>query len=316
MRAELDSLRFGGWLEVRGQIDVAWLEQLIAESTGKEGKGIIPIDREAVGAPHIYGDDRVFAYLRLEDAADSAQDRAVAALEGAGKPVVTIRMASKYGLGQEFVRWEIATAIAGAIMGINPFNQPDVEASKVVTKALTGEYEAKGSLPAETPFYDGEGVRLFADPANADALTRAAGRSASLSTFLRAHLDRLEAGDYCALLAYIEMNAANEEALQRSRHLVRDRKRVATCLGFGPRFLHSTGQAYKGGPNTGVFLQITERTDVDLEIPGRPFTFSELIQAQAAGDASVLAEGHGRPVITLTLTDPQIDVLSLFEAAQ
>ena len=272
----------------------AWLEQLIAESTGKEGKGIIPVDREAVGAPHLYGDDRLFAYLRLEDGADPAQDTAVGALERAGKPVVKIEVDSKYGLGAEFVRWEIATAVAGAIMRINPFNQPDVEASKVVTKSLTAEYEAKGSLPPETPFYAGDGVQLFADTANAEALTRAAGRDASLVSLLKAHLDRLEAGDYFALLAYIEMNAANEASLQRSRHHVRDRKRVATCLGFGPRFLHSTGQAYKGGPNTGVFLQITCDDAADLPVPGQKYTFGIVKAAQARGDFQVLADRHRR----------------------
>jgi transaldolase/glucose-6-phosphate isomerase len=272
----------------------AWLEQLIAESTGKDGKGIIPIDREAVGPPLLYGDDRLFAYLRLEDGADRAQDTAVAALETAGKPVVTIRVDSKYELGAEFVRWEIATAVAGAIMRINPFNQPDVEASKVVTKSLTAEYEAKGSLPPETPFYDGDGVQLFADIANAEALTRAAGRNASLASFLKAHLDRLETGDYFALLAYIEMNGANEASLQRSRHHVRDRKRVATCLGFGPRFLHSTGQAYKGGPNTGVFLQVTCDDAADLPVPGQKYTFGIVKAAQARGDFQVLADRHRR----------------------
>jgi transaldolase/glucose-6-phosphate isomerase len=272
----------------------AWLEQLIAESTGKDGKGIIPIDREAVGPPLLCGDDRLFAYLRLEDGADRAQDTAVAALEAAGKPVVTIRVDSKYELGAEFVRWEIATAVAGAIMRINPFNQPDVEASKVVTKSLTAEYEAKGSLPPETPFYDGDGVQLFADIANAEALTRAAGRNASLASFLKAHLDRLETGDYFALLAYIEMNGANEASLQRSRHHVRDRKRVATCLGFGPRFLHSTGQAYKGGPNTGVFLQVTCDDAADLPVPGQKYTFGIVKAAQARGDFQVLADRHRR----------------------
>ncbi len=213
----------------------AWLEQLIAESTGKDGKGIIPVDREAVAPPSAYGDDRLFAYLRLEEAADEAQDAAVAALEKAGKPVVTIRVAKKYDLGEEFVRWEIATAIAGALIGIHPFNQPDVEASKLVTKALTSEYETSGNLPSETPFYEGEGVRLFADAKNVAALKQSVGQAPSLAGYLKAHLDRVTAGDYFALLAYIEMNAANEAALQRSRHRVRDRKAwpLASASGRG-----------------------------------------------------------------------------------
>ena len=272
----------------------AWLEQLIAESTGKDGKGIIPVDREAVAPPLAYGDDRLFAYLRLEEAADEAQDAAVAALEKAGKPVVTIRVAKKYDLGEEFVRWEIATAIAGALIGIHPFNQPDVEASKLVTKSLTSEYETSGNLPSETPFYEGDGVRLFADARNVAALKQSVGQAPSLTGYLKAHLDRLTAGDYFALLAYIEMNAANESALQRSRHRVRDRKVVATCLGFGPRFLHSTGQGYKGGPNSGVFLQITCDDALDLPVPGQKYTFGIVKAAQARGDFQVLAERNRR----------------------
>ena len=142
-------------------------------------------------------------------------------------------------------------------MGINPFNQPDVEASKVATRSLTNEYEKTGTLPAEAPFFEGNGMKLFADPANVESLQRAAGTTRTVSSYLKAHLDRLRPGDYFALLAYLDMNDEHEAALQRLRHRVRDRRRVATCLGFGPRFLHSTGQGYKGGPNTGVFLQIT-----------------------------------------------------------
>ncbi len=271
----------------------AWLEQLLAESTGKEGKGIIPVDRERLGAPELYGDDRVFAYLRLDDAPDAAQDAAVAALEKAGKPVVRIHVATKYDLAEEFVRWEIATAIAGAIMRINPFNQPDVEASKLATRALTAEYEKTGRLPSEAPFFDGDGVTLFADALNREALTKTAD-APSLVAYLRAHLDRLGRGDYFALLAYVQMNARHEAALQTARHLVRDRKRVATCLGFGPRFLHSTGQAYKGGPNSGVFLQVTCDDATDVPVPDQKYTFGSVKAAQARGDFQVLAERHRR----------------------
>ncbi len=272
----------------------AWLEQLIAESTGKEGKGIIPVDRESLGPPSAYGDDRVFAYLRLEEAADAAQDAAVSALEKAGKPVVTIRVATKYDLGEEFVRWEIATAIAGAVLGIHPFNQPDVEASKIATKALTSEYEKTGKLPSETPFFEGDGVKLFADPKNTDALEKAAGAVPSLGEYLKAHLNRLGKGDYFALLGYVRMNAAHEAALQALRHGVRDKKRAATCLGFGPRFLHSTGQAYKGGPNSGVFLQLTCDDVQDLPVPGSRFSFGVVKAAQARGDFQVLADRDRR----------------------
>jgi len=272
----------------------AWLEQLIAESTGKQGKGIIPVDRESIGAPSVYGDDRLFAYLRLEDAPDPAQDAAVAALEQAGKPVVTIRVATKYDLAEEYMRWEIATAIAGAVIGINPFNQPDVEASKIATRSLTGEYEKTGRLPSEAPFFEAGGVRLFADAANAAAIESAAGPSPSLVSMLKAHLGRLGAGDYFALLAYVEMNAKHETALQRARHRVRDARAVATCLGFGPRFLHSTGQGYKGGPNSGVFLQVTCDDAQDLPVPGQKYTFGLVKAAQARGDFQVLAERSRR----------------------
>ncbi len=272
----------------------AWLEQLLAESTGKDGKGIVPVDRERVAAPDAYGNDRLFAYLRLEDAPDAAQDKAVAALEAAGRPVVRIGVATKHDLAEEFVRWEVATAIAGAVMKINPFNQPDVEASKLATRALTSEYEKTGRLPAETPFYEGEGVKLFADEKNAAALEKAAGGAASLEAYMKAHLDRLGAGDYFALLAYVQMNAAHEETLQAGRHRVRDRKRVATCLGFGPRFLHSTGQAYKGGPNSGVFLQLTCEDAKDLQVPGSKYTFGAVKAAQARGDFQVLSERNRR----------------------
>jgi transaldolase/glucose-6-phosphate isomerase len=272
----------------------AWLEQLLAESTGKEGKGLIPVDRERVGPPEVYGNDRVFAYLRLETAPDESQDAAVEALERAGQPVVRIAVAEPYDVGQEFFRWEIATAVAGSILGINSFNQPDVEASKVATRALTAEYEHTGSLPPETPILEQSGIKLFTDERNAAALVEAVGHDRSLVGYLRAHLNRLTAGDYFAILAYIEMNDANEEQLQVMRHRVRDTKRVATCLGFGPRFLHSTGQAYKGGPNIGVFLQITCDDVVDVPVPGHKYTFGVVKAAQARGDFQVLAERNRR----------------------
>jgi hypothetical protein len=276
----------------------AWLEQLIAESTGKLGKGIIPVDREALGAPEQYGNDRIFAYVRLESAPDAAQDAQVSALEKAGQPVVRIAMSDTYDLGQEFFRWEIATAVAGSIIGINAFNQPDVEASKIVTKQLTSEYESKGALPPEKPIVEEAGFKLFTDEKNAAELAKAvSARPASdglLKNYLRAHLARLGAGDYFALLAYVEMNAEHEAALQTLRMAVRDRKRVATVLGFGPRFLHSTGQAYKGGPNSGVFLQITCDDAQDLPVPEQKYTFGIVKAAQARGDFQVLADRKRR----------------------
>ena len=272
----------------------AWLEQLLAESTGKQGKGLIPVDREPVGSPRTYGDDRLFVYVRLESAPDSAQDRAVEALANAGHAVVQIPVADAYELGAEFFRWEIATAVAGSLIGINPFDQPDVEASKIATRRLTDEYEMTGSLPGETPLLDADGIKLFADDENRSSLSSTAGTDSSLVGYLRAHLNRLSAGDYLGLLAYIEMNETHEQTLQEIRRAVRDSKRVATCVGFGPRFLHSTGQAYKGGPNSGAFLQITCDEAADLAVPGQKYTFGVVKAAQARGDFQVLAERNRR----------------------
>jgi transaldolase/glucose-6-phosphate isomerase len=199
-----------------------------------------------------------------------------------------------YDLGEEFFRWEIATAVAGSILGIHPFDQPDVEASKIATRKLTGEYEKTGALPQEAAIFTGDGIQLYTDEKNAAALKARVNGQPTLAAYLRAHLSRLGAGDYFALLAYIEMNEAHELALQAMRHSVRDTKRVATCLEFGPRFLHSTGQAYKGGPNTGVFLQITCDDAVDLAVPGQKYTFGVVKAAQARGDFQVLLERNRR----------------------
>jgi glucose-6-phosphate isomerase len=294
----------------------AWLEQLLAESTGKVGKGIIPVDREELGAPEVYGHDRVFAYIRLESGPDAAQDAAVAAIEKAGHPMVRISMADTYDLGQEFFRWEIATAVAGSIIGINAFNQPDVEASKIVTKSLTSEYEKNGSLPAEKPVLEDNGIKLFTDDKNAGELARLAGNDKSLAGYLKAHLGRLHAGDYFALLGYIQMNTEHEQSLQAMRHAVRDKKHVATCLGFGPRFLHSTGQAYKGGPNSGVFLQITCDDSVELPVPEQKYTFGVVKAAQARGDFQVLAD-RGRRALRVHLgRDLKSDLQRLSAAIQ
>src|SRR5260370_1367831 len=195
-------------------------------------------------------------------------------------------MSDDYNLGQEFFRWEIATAVAGSIIGINAFNQPDVEASKIETRKLTTEYEKTGSLPAEKAIFEGNGTQLFADPKNATAL--AGGKS--LTDYLRTHLSRIGDGDYFAVLGYVEMNEAHEAQLQEIRHTVRDAKHVATCLGFGPRFLHSTGQAYKGGPNTGGFLQITCDDAADFPVPGHKYSFGIVKAAEARGDLDVLIE--------------------------
>jgi transaldolase/glucose-6-phosphate isomerase len=294
----------------------AWLEQLLAESTGKQGKGIIPVDQEALGAPEVYGNDRVFAYLRLDSAPDAQQDAQLAALEQAGQVVVRIAVADIDRLGQEFFRWEIATAVAGSIIGINAFNQPDVEASKIATRDLTSAYEKTGKLPSETPIFEESGVKLFTDSKNADALAKSSGGDKSLVGYLRAHLNRIGAGDYFALLAFIQMNAAHEVRLQEIRHLLRDRKHAATCLGFGPRFLHSTGQAYKGGPNSGVFLQLTSDDAADLAVPGQKYTFGIVKAAQARGDFKVLAD-RGRRALRVHLgTDVASGLTTLVKAVR
>jgi transaldolase / glucose-6-phosphate isomerase len=218
----------------------------------------------------------------------------------AGHPVVRIALSDTYDLGQEFFRWEIATAVAGSVIGIHAFNQPDVEASKIATKNLTSEYEKTGSLPAEKPILEDKGVKLFTDEKNASELASAAGSSKSLVAYLKAHLGRLKPGDYFALLGYIQMNEQHEQQLQAIRHAVRDTKHVATCLGFGPRFLHSTGQAYKGGPNSGVFLQLTCDDANDLPVPDQKYTFGTVKAAQARGDFQVLAE-RGRRALRVHL---------------
>jgi transaldolase/glucose-6-phosphate isomerase len=277
----------------------AWAEQLIAESTGKDGKGLIPIDGEPLGDAALYGNDRFFIDLRTEGESDAAHDDKLAALEKAGHPVVRIVMKSIEHIGQEFFRFEMATAVAGAILGINPFNQPDVEAAKIKTRELTAAFEKSGALPAEAPVMSSEKVDLYTDEKNAADLRRA-GADGDLGSWLKAHLARAGAADYVALLAYIERDAAHIAALQTMRLAVRDKRHVATCAEFGPRFLHSTGQAYKGGPDSGVFLQITSDEARDLAVPGQKASFGVIEAAQARGDFDVLTE-RGRRALRVHL---------------
>ena len=278
----------------------AWMEQLIAESTGKLGKGITPVDREAIGAPEVYGNDRVFAYVRLSGTADWELDGKVAALGAAGHPVVHIEISDLYEIFGQFFTWEIGTAVAGSVMGINPFNQPDVEAAKIETRALTSAYEQTGKLEEQTPVLEDSGIKLYASEAYAATTLKTQAEDGTLAGFLRVHLNQIQPGDYFATLAFLPMFAEHEEVIQGFRHKVRDTKRVATCLGFGPRFLHSTGQDYKGGPNTGVFLQITADHAVDLAIPGQKYSFGVVIAAQAAGDLAVL-QSRGRRAVRVHL---------------
>ena len=277
-----------------------WVEQLLAESTGKEGKGLIPVNEEEIQSSEKYGSDRLFVYMRLESGADFVLDAKMDALGRAGQPVVRISVPNIYQLGQEFFRWEMAVAIAGSVMGINPFDQPDVEASKIETRALTAQFEKSGSLPVEKPIFESEAFEVFGDSARFTALLGTPAANLRASDFIRAHLNLIEPGDYFAMLAYVNMNRSNNEILQGLRNRVLCNKKVATCLEFGPRFLHSTGQVYKGGPNTGVFLQITGKDSTDIPIPGHRYSFGLVKSAEARGDYQVLTE-RGRRVLRVHL---------------
>jgi transaldolase / glucose-6-phosphate isomerase len=212
--------------------------------------------------------------------------------------VVRITLASRDTIGQEFVRWEVATAIAGAVIGINPFDQPDVEASKDKTRALTQQYEESQTLPTEEPVFRENGISLYADSRNAGEL----GRHNTLGGYLKSHFGRVHDGDYVAFLAYVDRDPAHIATLTEARSFVRDKTRAATCVGFGPRFQHSTGQAYKGGPNSGVFMQITCDDPKDIDVPGHGYSFGVVKAAQARGDLDVLVE-RGRRTLRVHLKD-------------
>jgi len=276
-----------------------WVEQLVAESLGKHGRGVVPVVGEQPGTPRSHGEDRLHVQIRLVSSLSAEQDHAVAAFQKSGAPVIRIDVADPIDLGQEFFRWEIATAVAGSILGVNPFDQPDVEAAKVAARRVTVAYEETGSLPPEVVAVQGDGLRLLADPVNAQFLASAA-REQTPAGWLRAHLGRLGKGDYLAINAFLEASAPTTAALQEIRETARQSSRVATTLGFGPRFLHSTGQLHKGGPNSGVFLVITADDAETLPIPGRRFGFGVLARAQARGDHDVLAE-RGRRVVRVHL---------------
>jgi transaldolase/glucose-6-phosphate isomerase len=289
----------------------AWLEQLIAESTGKLGRGLVPIDGETAGPPAVYGADRLFVYVRLDDAADAAQDAAMTALQDAGQPVVRVSLNGHQEIGQQFFLWEFATAVAGSIIGIDAFDQPDVEASKIKTRELTDAVNKTGKLPEESPFAEFGGVAFFADERNAAEL-----QGGDVVDVLRRHFARAHAGDYLGILAYVERNPAHIALLQKLRLLIRDKTHLATAAEFGPRFLHSTGQAYKGGPNSGVFLQITADDAADLDVPGEHYSFSMVKAAQARGDFEVLAE-RGRRALRIHLgPDVSAGLASLIDATE
>jgi transaldolase / glucose-6-phosphate isomerase len=251
----------------------AWLEQLIAESTGKEGKGILPVAGEPLGKPEVYGNDRLFVYLRR----DGQHGRTVESLLAADHPVITFSMGDEYELGAEFYRWEVATAIASAILGVNSFDQPDVQDNKNRTKALVQAFQQKGSLEEGQPAWQGEWLSVFSP----EDLKSKAG---SWQEVIRRFLEQGKPGDYVALNAYLPRNDWNEDLLKELRIAIREQTHLATTVGFGPRFLHSTGQMHKGGPNTGLFLLLTADPEEDILIPGEGIRFGVLQRAQAIGD--------------------------------
>ena len=266
-----------------------------------------------MGDVAIYGNDRFFIDIRTEGENDLAHDDRLAALEKAGHPLVRIVMKSIDHIGQEFFRFELATAVAGAVLGINPFNQPDVEDAKIKTRELTAAFEKTGALPPEKPVMSSAQADIYTDEKNAAAL-RKAGADGDLGSWLKAHLARAGADDYVALLAYIERNHAHIDRLQHMRLEVRDKRHVATCAEFGPRFLHSTGQAYKGGPDSGVFLQITTDDAEDLAVPGQKASFGVIKAAQARGDFDVLTE-RGRRALRVHLKGDLDAGLKMLDAA-
>ncbi|HEY1615264.1 MAG TPA: bifunctional transaldolase/phosoglucose isomerase [Rhizomicrobium sp.] len=286
----------------------AWLEQLLAESTGKHGKGLIPLDGESLGEVDVYGDDRVFVHLHVTG--DNDANTQLKALQDAGHPVIRLVIEDTYQIAQMFFVWEMAVAVAGSVIGINPFDQPDVEASKVRTRELTDQMEGDGKSPSAQPDLECDGFALYADDAGKSAIAGAQ----SLTEALRLHVNRAGKGDYFALLAYVERSEAHARLLEAVRLKLRDSKHVATCLGFGPRYLHSTGQAYKGGPNSGVFLTITGDHANDVALENRKLTFGAVEVAQAMGDFDVLKQ-RGRRALRVHLTkDIQSGLAALADA--
>lgn len=283
-----------------------WAEPLLAESTGKEGKGLVPVEGEPVGNPEVYGEDRLFVHLSLEEREEPSARNRLEALERAGHPVVRVRLADPLDLGAEFFRWEMATAVAGMLLGVNPFDEPNVQESKDNTDRLLQEVRRAGRLPQERPALTADGL----------ALTGEVGGARSLEAALGAHLKRARRADYVALMAYLDPSPAHREILQAIRLAIRDALRVATTLGFGPRFLHSTGQLHKGGPGSGLFLQITAEDAADLPIPGAAYTFGLLKAAQALGDFQALRE-KGRRILRVHLgSDVEAGLHRLREAVE
>jgi transaldolase/glucose-6-phosphate isomerase len=328
-RAGRDKLTFVPDPEIRSF--GAWAEQLIAESTGKHGIGIVPVDGEQLGPPEVYGPDRVFVRLTLEGSAgvpseDGNAESLLRRLEEAGHPVIRIHLPDPIDIGGEFVRWEVATAIAGAVLGIDPFDQPNVEEAKENTRRLLAQRGRRGQIDGsaagilgDTPevpspeavnvLASGDGLILIGD-----APLQLSSARDSVTGELQRHIARMKPNAYLALQAFIAPTPSRDAALTRLRTLLRARTRRATTVGYGPRFLHSTGQLHKGGAPIGWFLQLTADHPNDRPIPGWPYTFGELIDAQAAGDFQTL-EAHDLPIIRVHLgSDPDAGLAALERA--
>ena len=282
-----------------------WVEQLIAESTGKEGKGILPIAGEKLGEPSVYGKDRLFVHIKLAAESDESTERALKALEAAGHPIIRLPLRDSLELGREFFRWEVATAVAGYSLGINPFDQPNVQESKDNTNRLLEQFRSQGKFSEDPPTLESDGLKFFCDAEKAAQLEKVEtglhGSGKSLERYLTAFLRQAQPGDYLALMAYLQPTNKHTEILQSIRTRLRNATGLATTLGYGPRFLHSTGQLHKGGPNNGLFIQVTADDERDLPVPGEPYSFSVLKQAQALGDLRSLVSKQRR-VIRLHLS--------------
>jgi transaldolase/glucose-6-phosphate isomerase len=288
-----------------------WIEQLIAESTGKEGKGIIPIAGETLGPPSVYGNDRLFVHIGV-GAPDSETEAKLRALESAGHPVVRRRLHDLLDLGEEFYLWEMATAVAGAVIGIDSFDQPNVQESKDNTKYFLELYKKNGALPDQELGSEGRGLKAFCDAETIAQL----GNGVSIEGFIDAHLRRARAGDYIALLDYVMETPEHDDLFQAIRTHLRDALHLATTTGYGPRFLHSTGQLHKGGPASGVFIQVTADNAVDVPLPNEPFTFGVLKRAQALGDFQSLSSRNRRAIRLHLGTDVAAGLRTLLEIVQ
>jgi hypothetical protein len=278
-----------------------WIEQLVAESTGKEGKGILPVNGELLGAPEVYGDDRLFLSISVGPIAWDTKAKLLD-LTTAGHPIVYHEMNEVYDLGAAFFFWEFVTAVAGWRLGINPFDQPNVQEAKDATKELLSRFESHGRLEQRSEIVSENGITIYGnEKLKAD----------SAGEVLRAHLATIKPGDYVAFLNYIEETPEVDQKFQELRTQLRASTKCAVTVGYGPRFLHSTGQLHKGGPDTGVFFQIIGNDQIDFAVPDEPFTFSILKQAQALGDFRAL-EQRGRRVIGIDFGNNTLAGLSWF----